>query len=212
MKRPKKPIIGLCGYARTGKDTMAAAVTCEPLSFMRFAFADELKSDVSEAMLHALIASGQHVDSIDVSRVMSGQKEKIRPMLVGWGAGMRAVDSDHWIKRLTRIIHARTLFPCDSQYGKLPRLTSRCVITDVRYLNEADWVRSLGGIVVWIERPGVFAANDEELFKTLPDYCDVRLILDGSIEENQAKFCKIAEDWLDQCRRDSQGDHDAETH
>jgi hypothetical protein len=194
---------------------MAVAVTCDPLYFMRFAFADALKKDIKAAMdlaLRAAYRPSSYVNEIEDWFHDPVMKEKIRPMLVGWGAGMRAVDSDHWIKRLARNMHPMTLLRCDPSNEDTRRVTSRCVITDVRYLNEADWVRSLGGLVVWIERPGVFAANDEELFKTLPDYCDVRLLLDGSIEENQAKFCKIAEDWLDQCRQCPQGDHDAETH
>lgn len=209
MKR--RPIIGLCGYARTGKDTLAKAITGEDtrLCFSRFAFADELKDDVSKAMRNALSAAGQSVDPTYVAGIMSDMKEQIRPMFVGLGAGMRAIDPQHWIKRLYWRMCVALDRPVDpppagasGQHDPGFRgMTCRCVITDVRYKNEADWVRSLGGLVVWIERPGVYAANDEELFKTLPDYCDVRLPLDGSIEENQAKFCKIAEDWLDQCRQ-----------
>jgi hypothetical protein len=215
----KRPIIGLCGYARAGKDTLAKAIIGERTGwyFSRFAFADELKDDVSKAMRKALNAAGQPVDMIYVAGIMSNKKEQIRPMLVGWGAGMRAIDPGHWIKRLEQMMRLTLARPIDppsacasGRYNPgFQRMTCRSVITDVRYLNEADWVRSLGGLVVWIERPGVFAANDEELFKTLPDYCDVRLLLDGSIEENQVKFCKIAEDWLDQCR---QGEENAETH
>src|SRR5207302_2034633 len=35
------------------------------------------------------------------------------------------------------------------------------VVTDVRYPNEAEWVRSIGGIVVKIERPGVDRSGPE---------------------------------------------------
>lgn len=215
----RRPIIGLCGYARAGKDTMAKAIIGEQtrLCFQRFAFADELKDDVSKAMRKALNTSGIPADPINVAGIMSDMKEQIRPMLVGWGAGLRAVDPGHWIKRLERLMRITLDYPIDPRSACAsgsydPRFrfkTCRCVITDVRYKNEADWVRSLGGLVVWVERPGVYAANDEELFKTLPDYCDVRLVLDKGVEENQAMFCKIAEDWLDQCR---QGDKNAEAH
>jgi hypothetical protein len=36
------------------------------------------------------------------------------------------------------------------------------VITDVRYLNEATWIESLGGRVFWVIRPGHGPANSEE--------------------------------------------------
>jgi hypothetical protein len=194
-----RPIIGLCGYARAGKDTMAAALTAD--GWTQLGFANNLKHDLQVLLREALLCAG-NVPTADVQmwvdRMLTGQdKAMARPLMVAYGAFMRSYSPNYWIERLSlKLIRTCTEY-------------ARVVITDVRYLNEADWVRSLGGLVVWLERPGVFAANDEELFKTLPDYCDVRLLLDGSIEENQAKFCKIAEDWLIQCR---QGDHDAETH
>ena len=208
----RRPIIGLCGYARAGKDTMAKAIIGAPLYFMRFAFADALKRDIKAAMDAALREARRaptYTNEIEDWFRDPVMKEKLRPMLVGWGAGMRAVDPDHWIKRLYTSLRPLTLLANDPPADDVARLTCRCVITDVRYKNEADWVRSLGGLVVWVERPGVYAANDEELFKTLPDYCDVRLVLDKGVEENHAMFCKIAEDWLDQCR---QGDKNAEAH
>ena len=36
------------------------------------------------------------------------------------------------------------------------------VITDVRYPNECRWIRGLGGKVVFLNRPGVVPANEEE--------------------------------------------------
>lgn len=212
MKR--RPVIGLCGYARAGKDTMAKAVLGAPLHFQRFAFADELKHDVSQAMQKALNLAGRDADAITVGGIMIDMKEQIRPMLVGWGAGMRAVDPGHWIKRLDRLMRVSLTRPVDprgacasgSYDPRFQMMTCRCIITDVRYKDEADWVRSLGGTVVWLSRPGIGPANDEECEKTKPDYCDLTLGLGGTIEENQACFRGFATGWLARCQRGEETD------
>ena len=36
------------------------------------------------------------------------------------------------------------------------------MITDVRYINEVNWVQEQGGKVIWIHRPGYYPVNEEE--------------------------------------------------
>ena len=128
-------ILGLCGYARVGKDTL-----CEQLqNFQRVAFADILKLQVKQM----LKVCGIEAD------LWGEDKEQWRDMLVFWGRKMRSRERDYWVKQLYAR-HAEAM------------QNDRVCITDVRYLNEANWVRKHGGLVIGIERPGFRANNEEE--------------------------------------------------
>ena len=127
-------LIGLCGWARSGKDTAAEALISR--GFARVAFADALKREVCSGL-------GIARERLEV------EKASWRPLLVEWGRGRRRVDQDCWIK-LTRAL-----------VEKMPP-SADVVVTDVRYPNEAKWIWEQGGFVLRISRPGVIAANEEE--------------------------------------------------
>jgi len=128
-------ILGICGYARVGKDTL-----CERLeNFHRLAFADALKMQVTQM----LKAAGIEAD------LWGADKEEWRDLLVFWGRKMRARDKDYWIKQLY-LRHAAAL------------LEDRVCITDCRYLNECRWITDKGGLIIGIGRPGYGPANEEE--------------------------------------------------
>lgn len=179
----QRTIIGLCGYARAGKDTMAAAIV--ERGWTRLAFADNLKDDLRTMLEDAVRRGGAPVADIQrrVCQMLAGpDKAKARPLMVAYGAFMRTFEPDYWIARLRRQIDA---LPDDA----------RVVITDVRYENEAEWVRSLGGVALWVERPGIGPANSEEAVRTRKDYCDGSLLLDATITENQEAFRGLADDY-----------------
>lgn len=72
-------IVGLCGWARTGKDAIAAA-----LGWPRAAFADALKADLAPLL----------------KDFPNAPKETIRPLFVEYGRTMRKLDPDYWLKRI----------------------------------------------------------------------------------------------------------------
>lgn len=148
MKRGSPKIVGLCGYARSGKDTAAKALT-EGGGWRRAAFADALKADVLRSMIGSAKAAG--IPRSEWPRWSwfedAAAKERLRPLLVEYGRAMRGVAPDYWIRRLER---------------DYVRGGQAVVITDVRYENEAEWVRSRGGVVIEIARPGTGPANAEE--------------------------------------------------
>lgn len=114
-------LIGLVGYAGAGKDT-----ACRALGATRCAFADALKAKV------------------DPLFPADTPKEIKRPAYVAYGAAMRKIDPDHWVKAI-----------------EIPDAALVCV-TDVRYPNEAAFIEARGGKLVLIERDGVGPANEEE--------------------------------------------------
>lgn len=130
-------IIGLVGYARSGKDTIAAMLPGD--RWCRLAFADALKTEVLR-----MLEKTRDLNWLG----MEHNKEKLRPFLVFWGEFRRQLDRDYWIK----IVQNRRM-----SYGD----SADFIVTDVRYLNEAEYVKRQGGIVVWVER-GREPANETE--------------------------------------------------
>jgi hypothetical protein len=147
-------ILGITGFARTGKDTAAKALN----GYVRRAFADALKRE-----LQSFLISAYGINPMDCS---PEQKEFIRPYLVTHGERRRAADPMHWIDMLKPDLeyvdpmdwHDYTTPGMHYKTKQLPNV----VITDCRYANEAVWVEERGGRTILIVRPGFGPANDEE--------------------------------------------------
>jgi hypothetical protein len=151
----KELVIGLTGYAQSGKDTIAKEFINEA-GFERHGFADALKE-----MLYDLnpIATEKISDVRDASTRYSrvgtivdanGWEEakkqmEIRQLLqrLGTEAGRKALGEDVWVKTLFAQPHM-----------------ARLVIPDVRYENEAAEIRRRGGIVIRVIRDGVGPVNN----------------------------------------------------
>lgn len=127
-------IVGLSGYARSGKDTFASFLMSE--GFVRIAFADNVKELARRLWPDVM---GQYGSAWDLAK----QDPVVRSRWQLLGNEVRNVlGEDVWV-------HA-------ALHGVLPEKT---VITDVRYPNEAQRINDLGGAVIRIERPGVGPAN-----------------------------------------------------
>jgi hypothetical protein len=113
----------MVGKAQSGKDTFAEVLVREG-GYVRMAFADELKRDVAAFL-------GITTDELEE------RKNEFRTALQAYGTRRREQDGrSYWLGRLE------------------PKLTSaldagsNVVVTDVRYQNEADWIRALGGVLI----------------------------------------------------------------
>jgi hypothetical protein len=130
-----RPIIGFIGYARSGKDTAAEALTAR--GYKRVAFADALKADCEKII-------GQPFTAMTPE-----QKEFWRPLLVEYGRLRRAQHPDFWVWQVESAL-------------KMVEPSTPVCITDVRYSNECRWILEQGGILVMVTRPKCDAANAEE--------------------------------------------------
>jgi hypothetical protein len=145
-------IIGLSGYARSGKDEAAKALG--ELDYQRISFADKLR-DFLYALDPPLIAwMDQSVSGIKVQKTLrevidefgwDGYKDThyvsvIRPLLqrLGTEAGRQVLWDSIWIDAALHDL---------DENGKY-------VITDARFPNEANAVAKYGGSVWRIERAG----------------------------------------------------------
>ena len=135
-------LIGLTGFARSGKDTVASILERDH-GFERRAIADPIK---------ALLAAAdpdvrRHVDGFGWEHVKTAHSG-VRDRLQAIGAVIRREWGEDFL--LGSILN-------DWRTEIGPRL----VISDVRTNAEADLIRDYGGFIVRIERPGVGPANGD---------------------------------------------------
>lgn len=101
--------------------------------------------------------------------------ERGRALLQDLGMAARKYDPYFWIAYV------------DQWQGHMQSV----VYTDVRFQNEADYVRSNGGIIVRIVRPGIIAENHESELKQSEIAADIEIVNDGTIEDLHKKIRAI---------------------
>tara|TARA_A200000159_G_C7173733_1_gene276533 strand:+ start:151 stop:696 length:546 start_codon:yes stop_codon:yes gene_type:complete len=137
-------IIGITGVARVGKDTLFKCISDinSNIRVRRAAFADELKNECDDFLRK----------NINISAFTERDEEKsiIRPFLVTYGTHVRRkLDKNCWIKKLNEKINAS-------------EESESFIITDVRFENEAKWIKNKKGILVHLSRQGILPANKDE--------------------------------------------------
>ena len=132
-------IVGLCGYAGSGKDTMANILVQER-SFERRAFADKLK-DIAYS-LDPNLAEVVDILGWDVAK----QIPSYRGLLQELGVAVREhLGENTWV---------------DAVLNDRSGIWDDIVITDVRFDNEIDRILDLGGRVGEVVRVGVGPVNE----------------------------------------------------
>jgi hypothetical protein len=171
---PQVPLIGIAGRARSGKDTVANFIIAA-IGGYRYSFADPIR-----AMLVPL-----GVDMNDP--YWQARKEDIIPALgvsprrmmqtLGTEWGRNLINPDLWII----LAHQRLL-----QNG--PGM----VIPDVRFENEAAWIRKHGGWIIHVIRPDAKAieAHASEDGIEVQD-TDAQIFNSGTLEELQLSVRKL---------------------
>lgn len=160
-------IIGLSGYARSGKDTVAEILINE-YAFERIAFADPIRKILYD--MSPTIDGERLADMVDnYGWDITKSKEEVREFLqvLGYSARMN-IHPDVWV------MAAFSQMRADKNY----------VIADVRFLNEADYIKKHGGEVWRVERPGVNAVNQHISEWEMDNYkCDHGILNDGDLDQ-----------------------------
>lgn len=139
-------IIGLVGYARTGKDTVAQTLI-EEYGFERVSFADPIRDAVYTLNPYVTEAGLRLRNLVDMLGwdAVKVQYPEVRRLLQVFGT---EVAREQWSDS----------FWIDLGFSKMKR-NGRYVITDVRFPNEADAVYENGGVLWRVNRPGVGPVN-----------------------------------------------------
>jgi len=165
---PQAPLIGIAGRARSGKDTVANFIIAA-IGGYRYGFADPIRAmlvplgvDMSDPYWQA--RKEEPIPALGVS-----PRRMMQTLGTEWGRQL--IHPDLWLL----MAHQRLL-----QSG--PGM----VIPDVRFENEAAWIRKHGGRIIHVIRPDVNAveAHASEDGIEVQD-TDVRLFNSGTLEELQ---------------------------
>jgi hypothetical protein len=162
-------IIGLSGWAQSGKDS-TAELLCLNYGYERRAFADPMR--------HALTIINPRLDSItrvsdyvdDYGWDIAKKNPEVRRLLqvIGTDFGRRMLGEDVWVKMTMRDL----------------RITDRVVISDVRFPNEAEAIKSLGGTVWRINRHNHSAVNGHTSEHAMDNYMFNHVIYnDGTLDD-----------------------------
>lgn len=143
-------LIGLTGPARSGKDS-AARVLVNQYGFVRYGLADPLRKMLKSIDVH--FSDGDKETPLPKFDNRT-PRELMQSLGTEW---MRdSVDKDGWLKMAQ---HEYMWLKHDpSSFGM--------VIPDVRFQNEADWVRE-HGVLIHISRPQINHKNKHESDKAL---------------------------------------------
>jgi hypothetical protein len=159
----KPLLIGLTGYAGSGKDTVRSILE-ERYDYDGLAFADPIR-DMLSALLDSMGLSDEwmtdrELKERDITGLGLSYRKMAQALGTEWG---RALKESLWLDI------AAAKIAMYRQYDSVG-----VVISDVRFPNEAEWVKAQGGVIWKIVRPGiepVRAHASEDLIATLPyDY------------------------------------------
>lgn len=124
MIMQKRHLVFLSGYAGSGKDTVGAGLVQN--GYKRFAFADELKDEVSS--IYGIQRELMDTQDGKSSSVICGGST-VRGVLIAHGEKKRSENINHWVSKVL---------------SKIQLEKGDCVITDWRFPNEyAEISRSL---------------------------------------------------------------------
>ena len=162
-------LVGLSGYAQSGKDTLAGFWK-EDHGFQTLAFADPLR-ELLYQLDPVVHTDNETFDFTRLSWVIDS---------LGWDKAKGTADKSPLGVRahLQRLgLAARSVLgPSLWVDALVPRITASLlnggdvVITDVRFPNEAQAIKDLGGLILRIERPGTGPVNQHPSETSLDSY------------------------------------------
>lgn len=189
-------IIGIIGKARSGKDQFGEYLIDSlkekyNRNFVRVAFADELKRMCEESFgLSKDQLWGDLKEAVDrrfrkpmVKETASGDDFfwSPREIMQAIGSFYRSIDYDFWVRALDKFIMS------------LPN--NDFIITDVRHINECEYVKSKSGILIKVLRENADTihgmAHESETSLDKYNGFDIEINNNGTLEElrTAAKDC-----------------------
>lgn len=175
-------IIGLSGYAQTGKDTVAEHLISK-YNYKRVAFADPIRKALYT--LDPLVEVGEFravhlssaVDSMGWEETKRLSKETRRLLQVlGTEVGRNMFGPDFWVNQ---------------GMSNVSKFDNK-VFTDVRFPNEYKAIKAREGIIIRIVKPGTGAVNLHASETALDNFSfDATIVNDGSKQDLYDKIDKV---------------------
>jgi hypothetical protein len=167
-------IIALSGWARSGKDTVADYLV-EHHGYTKVSFADPIRKALYTLNpeirdISGLVYTFKQAADLFGWELMKEYFPTYRDLMqrMGTEVGRDMFGEDFWVQQALKSIEPG----------------QKVVLSDCRYRNEADAVRSADGVVWRVEREGNYSANDHASERDLDAYLfDLILFNDEGIEE-----------------------------
>lgn len=163
ISRTLPPVIGIAGPAGVGKDTAADYLVGQLPQYRKVAFADPLKEMLRTGLsLDAAQLYGSDKETID-HRYECSPRHIMQTLGTEWGRQL--IHPDIWVRALAARIGAESV-----------------VISDVRFQNEADFVRERGILIHLTGRGGIGQCHQSELgLDAMPG--DITIANDGDLKK-----------------------------
>lgn len=166
--------IGLAGPAGSGKDSVRSVLELQH-EFAGISFADPMR-DMIRTLLVSTGSSDEYITRRDLKeKPIPGLGVSYRHMAQTLGTewGRQCLHAEFWL----RTAHNTLAFLRGQGYRNF-------VISDVRFANEAEWVRNRGGEIWLLDRPGT-APVREHVSEAMPFTADRIIHNHGRISDLQ---------------------------
>lgn len=170
--------------SESGKDSTADAIAewarMEQRTFSRAAFADEMKIVCANALGMCELPREEKIGIMDLIKLapfgsvhyqfQEGKDGPIaystgqagRDFIIGLAESIRALDKTFWVRH------------------SAPPEAEIQVLTDLRFVPEAMWVREQGGKIIEVIRPDTVRHNEDRL---PPSWIDAQIQNDGTLDD-----------------------------
>jgi hypothetical protein len=172
MKDRLCPLIGISGAAGSGKDTLARGIAATDVYCIHH-FADPIKQAINimfgfemadwddrewkEECLPEIQMqlTREYCDRHDIPRAVvgefAGRSPRFLAQTLGTEWGREIIDKNLWLK-LAKRKYSKISKQATLNHGRI--MGMGMIIPDVRFQNEAEWIREEGGLLIHLERPG----------------------------------------------------------
>lgn len=187
-------VVGLTGYARSGKNTVAGLIAkMSPESRVReIAFADAIK--VSAARALGVPFHGDQVGTAAVREWADRFKADHVIEVIESGETVHRITGREFLQRYGTEAH-RELFDDDFWVNVVdlnPPDIDLLLVTDVRFPNEAHHIHEAGGEVWKVVRSDALPANDHASERPLPDELVDRTVSnEGDLDDLEAEVERV---------------------
>lgn len=167
-------LFGIAGKAYTGKDTLG--LLFGEVGYVTLAFAHPIKQ-IFAALLGVQAPELDALDKEAMRTELGGKslREAYQTLGTDWGRNM--IWDGMWIHQAAMQCHRV------KQSGHRPGV----VFTDVRFNNEADWIREEGGQIIHLAKPHARTARPHESEQGVRFVRGDKLVLNNGTQQDLAK-------------------------
>lgn len=199
----KQLVIGISGKKASGKDLLGTYFSY--FKWKRVAFADYLKSETRRlfGLTMEQTNGAKKEETTKYVRVPEDGAPSYcltpRQIMIDVGQWFRSVDKLYWVKKAFDIVEAQ------------PN-GSVCYITDVRFKNEADYIKERGGIMIRLNRtkqarvsvyPNIATEKEDYSEYDLDDYQGFDIVLDEAKNQHPQHLEKFSGEVRDYVKKNS---------